>query len=124
MAAIFITESFRTSDKVHSLPHPLMMAVIEGDIPNGAMVVYREMSGAVRGGDRHETGSRRGWAVTSGWNGSFHAAHWVPVVWAWAKGSHRAGKARSMFRKIMRTVEAVDSSVARFEARRMVREGD
>jgi hypothetical protein len=68
-----------------------------------------------------------GFGYTSGWNGSYHDCHHCPAVFAWAYGSGKFKLARRTLREARARYEAgtgVDTCVARFRARDLVRQGD
>ncbi len=76
-----------------------------------------------------ETSDNGRWCFghTSGWNGSYHDAWYEPTVFVWACGSGKFKRARKKLHEAVARhsdAERIDSSVARYRARLLVREGD
>ncbi len=102
---------------------------IERLVPKGSFIVSCPISilKDINEVKEIERKPREGFFYSAGWSGSYHDAHYTPVLVAWARGSHKMRRARHMMREARawyESMEKKDSAQARFEARRQVREGD
>lgn len=99
-------------------------------VPKRSFCKIKRLPGVLRGADDRSFVSpdgKSGWGYSTGWNGSYHDAHYSPILYAWGKGKKKHQLANARYREAVAWLgerETVDPSAARFEARRQVREGD
>jgi hypothetical protein len=99
-------------------------------IPKRSFCKIKRLPVVIRGADNTAFMSpdgKSGWGYNDGWNGSYHEAYYSPIIYAWGKGKKKHQLANAKYQEALEWLsgrETVDPSIARFEARRQVREGD
>ena len=108
----------------------IKVGILGENIPNRSHFKIKRMDSLIKGtNDYHfvQDNKRAGWGYTSGWNGSYHDAHYSPMLYAWGKGKKKFQLANGMMQQAKIWAEEKlkeDASIAAFKARQQVREGD